>query len=231
MTDTEKTPNPSITTIPIFPLPTSVFFPNTPLPLNIFEPRYRYMVAEALEGEKQIGMVLLKPGWEDSYYGNPEIDSTGCVGKISRHILLPDGKYNILLEGLSRFRILNEIEGKIYRRAEVKLLPDINDEVLSSSNTPMKDELIRQYETYMGLLPEGNPFKEPIDVTTCQTLGQLVDNIAYNFDLPVEEKQVLLEESNVARRVDAIHTIIKMKTNIIHLSKANSRNKVDVRMN
>ena len=66
--------------IPLFPLPTAVFYPNTSLPLHIFEPRYRTMVADTLKGEGKIGMILLKPGWESDYQGTPEIMTIGCVG-------------------------------------------------------------------------------------------------------------------------------------------------------
>ena len=83
--------------IPLFPLPTTVFYPNTSLPLHIFEPRYRTMVADTLKGEGKIGMILLKPGWESDYQGTPEIMTIGCVGEITRHSELPEGRYNILL--------------------------------------------------------------------------------------------------------------------------------------
>ena len=85
--------------IPLFPLPTTVFYPNTSLPLHIFEPRYRSMVADALNGKGEIGMILLRPGWESDYQGTPEIMTIGCAGKISSHSQLPEGKYNILLSG------------------------------------------------------------------------------------------------------------------------------------
>ena len=71
--------------IPLFPLPATVFYPNTSLPLHIFEPRYRSMVADALLGEGEIGMVLVKPVWEYDYQGTPEIMTIGCVGKIEQH--------------------------------------------------------------------------------------------------------------------------------------------------
>ena len=124
--------------IPLFPLPTTVFYPNPSLPLHIFEPRYRSMVADALLGEGEIGMVLLKPGWENDYQGTPEIMTIGCVGKIEQHSQLPEGKYNILLSGLHRFCILNEIEGKIYRQAQVEVLKEINDQDLAIGSLPVR---------------------------------------------------------------------------------------------
>ena len=81
-------------TIPVFPLPTTVFYPGTPLPLHIFEPRYRQMTADALEGSRVIGMVLLKSNWEDDYFGRPPVFSVGCIGTIEKATKHPDGKYN-----------------------------------------------------------------------------------------------------------------------------------------
>ncbi len=108
--------------IPIFPLPDVVLFPNVFLPLHIFEPRYRAMVAEALEGDRMIGMVLLKPGWEDDYLGAPPVYPVGCNGLITHAERLTDGRYNIILRGLEKFRIVEEEPGASYRRARVEVL-------------------------------------------------------------------------------------------------------------
>src|SRR5512145_454301 len=75
--------------IPIFALPTVVFFPRTYLPLHVFEPRYREMVQDAAREGRCIGMALLKEGWESNYYGNPPIFSMGCVGRLVTVQLLP----------------------------------------------------------------------------------------------------------------------------------------------
>src|SRR5919108_2546260 len=95
-------------TIPIFPLDKTVLFPNVFLPLHIFEPRYRAMVADALDGDRIIGMVLLQPGYEANYEGRPPVFAIGCAGVITHSEPLADGKYNIVLRGLERFRILTE---------------------------------------------------------------------------------------------------------------------------
>ena len=76
--------------IPIFPLPNVVFFPDTYLPLHIFEPRYRDMITDADQDGQCIGMVLLKTGWEDDYYGNPPVFSLGCIGRIKNIQSLAD---------------------------------------------------------------------------------------------------------------------------------------------
>ena len=158
--------------IPLFPLPTTVFYPNTSLPLHIFEPRYRSMVADALNGKGEIGMILLKPGWESAYQGTPKIMTIGCLGKIKRHSELPEGKYNILLSGLYRFRILNEIKRKIYRQAEVELLKEINDTDLTSASSPAKEKLIRVMRLYLKNFPDGTKIEQALDMENCCKLGE-----------------------------------------------------------
>ena len=104
--------------LPIFPLPTVVLFPNVFLPLHIFEPRYRQMVAEALAGDRILGMVLLRPGYEDVYDGAPPIYATGCSGLITHVDTLEGGNYNLVLRGLEKFTIQREelpAAGRLYR--------------------------------------------------------------------------------------------------------------------
>lgn len=95
-----------------------------PLPLLIFEPRYRKMVADALEGPRLIGMTLLRPGWEADYQGRPPLYPAGCAGYMEQCEPLADGRFQILLRGISRFRILQEHAGEPYRLASVETLED-----------------------------------------------------------------------------------------------------------
>src|SRR5262245_6454674 len=110
--------------LPIFPLPNVVLFPNFFLPLHIFEPRYREMIADALSADRLIGMVLLRPGWEHDYEGRPAVYPIGCSGVITHAERLQDGRYNIVLRGLERFRILDEDHERSYRRALVEALAE-----------------------------------------------------------------------------------------------------------
>jgi uncharacterized protein len=112
------------TPIPLFPLPDVVLFPHMPLPLHIFEPRYRKMTADAMASHQMIGMVLLKPGWEQDYYGRPPVYPVGCAGIVEECRPLEDGRFNIRLKGVSRFRIVAEQDGEPYRRATVESLKD-----------------------------------------------------------------------------------------------------------
>src|SRR5437763_13593816 len=110
--------------LPLFPLPNVVLFPNVFLPLHIFEPRYREMVADAVDADRMIGMVLLRPGWDRDYEGRPPIYPIGCSGVITHVERLPDGRYNMVLRGVARFRVLADDHERSYRRGILGPLPD-----------------------------------------------------------------------------------------------------------
>lgn len=205
--------------IPLFPLPSTVFYPGTPLPLHIFEPRYRQMTADALEGERKIGMVLLKPDWEAAYFDRPEIFPMGCVGSIEKEIRHPDGKYNFTLVGLRRFRILGEVDGKLYRCAEIDLLEEQNEQEIGEKPNVTRDGLIERYREFTSLIPKNNSLKEEPDWNLGNLLSQFVDRFAYRLDLSLEQKQTFLEEQDVLRRAEFLHDFLKMKIDLVRLSK------------
>ena len=205
--------------IPLFPLPSTVFYPGTPLPLHIFEPRYRQMTADALEGERKIGMVLLKPDWEAAYFDRPEIFPMGCVGSIEKEIRHPDGKYNFTLVGLRRFRILREVDGKLYRCAEIDLLEEQNEQEIGEKPNVTRDGLIERYREFTSLIPKNNALKEEPDWNLGNLLSQFVDRFAYRLDLSLEQKQTFLEEQDVLRRAEFLHDFLKMKIDLVRLSK------------
>ena len=205
--------------IPIFPLPSTVFYPGTPLPLHIFEPRYRQMTADALEGERKIGMILLKPDWEAAYFDRPEVSPIGCVGSIEQEVCHPDGKYNFTLVGLRRFRIAREVEGKPYRLAEIDLLEEKNEQEIGEALNATRDGLINSYREFISLIPESNPLKEEPDWNLGEKLSQFVDRFAYRLDLTLEQKQTFLEEQDVLNRAEFLQKFLKMKVDLVHLSK------------
>ncbi len=227
----DKNPPEKDIVIPLFPLPATVFYPNTSLPLHIFEPRYRNMVEDALNGKGEIGMILLKPGWENDYQGTPEIMTIGCVGKITRHSELPEGKYNILLSGLYRFRILNEIKGKTYRQAEVAILKEINNKDLTSQASPIKERLMRIMQLYLKNIPNGAKIEEALHMENCQNLAEFVDKLTHHFDLPVNKMQEFLEQQDVQKRADSLYSLIEFKNQLIQISKSMKDKEVDFRMN
>src|SRR5262249_3080245 len=108
--------------IPIFPLEDATLFPKAANPFHIFEPRYRTMVADALKGDRIIGMVTLKPGYEADYEGRPPVYEVGCAGVIEDFEELPDGRFNVLLRGLTKFRIVSEDQSRPYRLARVETI-------------------------------------------------------------------------------------------------------------
>jgi Lon protease-like protein len=111
--------------IPLFPLPNVVLFPQMAMPLHIFEPRYKKMIEDARAGPGVIGMTLLRPGWEPDYHGRPPIYPIGCAGHMEEVQEVASGRYNILLKGVSRYRILQEHAGEPYRLAQVEALRDL----------------------------------------------------------------------------------------------------------
>jgi len=112
-----------VRTIPLFPLPGVVLFPGTLLPLHIFEPRYRALVAHALESDRLIGMAMISGDIPEEILGLPPIHALGGAGTIVEHERLADGRYNIILEGTFRFRILREEGSRPFRTATVEEAP------------------------------------------------------------------------------------------------------------
>lgn len=109
--------------IPIFPLPNAVLMPRAILPLHVFEQRYREMTRAALVGPRLIAMALLKPGYETGYNTHdvaiyPEV----CVGRILREEELPDGRFNFLLQGVARARVIAECGKLAYRRGRMEVI-------------------------------------------------------------------------------------------------------------
>ncbi len=190
--------------IPIFPLPNVVFFPRTVLPLYIFEPRYSQMVADALEGNRQIGVVLLQPGWESRQDESPEVFNTGGMGLITQYKHLEEGRYNILLSGRHRYRILEFIRDTPYRVARVRLL----DEVLPSSQemNEISTELVRGFRE----LNEGNTqLGLELDVIEKLDCPTLINSVCSSLNLSVFDQQQLLEMNSLKVRATTLLGILR----------------------
>ena len=227
MTKSFKLDNP----IALFPLPDTVFFPETHLPLHIFEPRYRQMVEDALKHESLIGMVLLSPGWEANYYGRPEVVEMGCAGRIKSFEQLPDGKFNIILEGLSRFCVLEEFDDKPYRLAKVDFLNSTHDYPLTTEYAESARRLIFRYEELIELFLRGKENRLRPSLHNCKTVGQAIDQIAHSLDWNPQQKQSFLEELNVQNRLTVIKGEIDLKDQILRLSAKQKKNNSDFRLN
>ncbi len=186
----------------LFPLPNVVFFPFVMLPLHIFEPRYREMTADALAGDRLIAMVLLRPGWEEDYEGKPALYPVGCLGRIVAEQRLADGRFNLLLRGLSRVRLLDELEqGKLYRSARVRPLP----EVAPAASAELDDLRRRLVECAPAWVPSPGPRSKLQELLASDLpLGSLCDIIGFALPLGLDMKQELLQELNVRERAERL---------------------------
>jgi len=199
--------------LPIFPLPNVVLFPNVFLPLHIFEARYREMVADALASDRLIGMVLLRPGWERDYEGRPPVYPIGCSGVITHVERLADGRYNIVLRGLERFRIAGEEDGKAYRRASIEPLverPLAADERQVVRNTRARLEALLA-ATLRRAHPEAPDAAPDLRTASAMCDEDLVNALAQYLDLEPLERQALLEHDSLRLRAEALVELLEMK--------------------
>ena len=191
--------------IPIFPLPNVVLFPSALLPLHIFEPRYRAMVADALESERLIGMVMLRPGWEPRYEEAPDVYPIGCAGFITHADRLPDGRFNIMLRGLEKFRILGERpareETERYRVARIDSIKEAPSGPTAASRAARQ----RLEKLLARKLHKHDHDFIPKDVPD----ADLVHAIAQHLE-PLE-KQALLECNSLLERCEALVELLEMR--------------------
>jgi uncharacterized protein len=198
--------------LPIFPLPNVVLFPNVFLPLHIFEARYRDMVADALASDRMIGMVLLRPGWERDYEGRPPVYPIGCSGVITHVERLPDGRYNIVLRGLERFRIAAEDEAKPYRRAVIEPLVErrleTDDRQIVKNARARLEALLTATLRRAHAAPDDAP---DLRTATAMCDEDLVNALAQYLDLEPLERQALLEHDSLRTRAESLVELLEMK--------------------
>jgi uncharacterized protein len=192
--------------LPLFPLPNVVLFPNVFLPLHIFEQRYRDMIADAVAGDRMIGMVLLRPGWQHDYEGRPAVFPVGCSGVITHVEQLADGRYNIVLRGLERFRILAEDQARSYRRASVESLADAP---MSADDRALVRRLRGRLETMLAGSREGRGADPKIP--TAMGDEDLINALAQYLDLEPLEKQALLEHPCLRTRAESLLELLEIK--------------------
>ena len=188
--------------ISIFPLSNFIIFPNTSVPLNIFEPRYIQMINDSMKTNRIIGMVQPKNKNEI-----PDLYSIGCAGRITSFNETDDGRYLIIIKGISRFKILNEINNnKLYRECEVSFNEYDNDIIENFNEIKFTDlELI-----FKNLKPF---FKKKGYVINWkdlekQSLDQTINTLAMASPFSLEEKQILLETIDVNNRKTKLEKIL-----------------------
>ena len=200
---------PSPEALPLFPLSNVVLFPGVQTPLHIFEPRYRQMTEHALAGGRRIGMVAVRPEAVDAMPGDPPVFPVGCEGRITNAQRLPDGRFNLMLLGTQRFRILGESgpDGqRLYRVAEVERLEDAFDAAARPRVLALRHRAIELVGEVASMGRSQAPlspdlFREVDDVT-------FVNALSNAFAFTTVEKQGLLEAASVPARYEQLVSIL-----------------------
>jgi Lon protease-like protein len=195
--------------VPLFPLPNVVLFPNVFLPLHIFEARYRQLVHEALAGERLIGMVLLKPGYEPNYEGAPPIYPVGCAGTITHVERLPDGRFNIVLRGTTKFRVEREespSEKVPYRLGHVTALLD---EIREDERAFLQQQRAELEKRLAPLFTAAGAGSRQPEIMSDE---DLVNALSQYLALEPIEKLALLESPGALVRARALAELLEMKS-------------------
>ena len=190
--------------VPVFPLSNFIFFPKTTVPLNIFEPRYIQMIDDSIKSNRVIGMIQPK---KTGQLKKPDLYDIGCLGKITSFNETEDGRYIVVLSGLIRFKIKNEIENKKkYRECEISYEDFKND--LENNKEPIKftdlelifNNLKKLFDNH-GYLINWKDFEK-------QDLNETINTLAMASPFTLEEKQMLLETKNINYRKEKLEQII-----------------------
>lgn len=189
----------------LFPLPGLVLFPGVVQALHIFEPRYRKMMEDALAGDQTIAMCLPKTAGESQV---PEIHEVICIGKIVAHAELDDGRYNLLLQGVSRAKIVREIGvEQPYRMAEVTILPDIDDVDMET-----ECEFRERLQAHCEGLQSQDVVKAGLESSVLSDsgvwddfpVGLLVDLVCFSLPISSDQRQKILETQEVSARAELL---------------------------
>ena len=179
--------------ISLFPLAGALLFPGAHLPLHIFEPRYRALVSDALARDRLIGMV--QPAEEGL---KPRLYEVGCLGRIAECEALEDGRFNIILAGVARFRILRELDvATPFRQVEADVEPEgrNDDEALSAVARAALEQEARRFAEHLGYIVDWSAVSRLDDTTFVNSVAQVAP-----FD--VAAKQALLEAHSLAERAE-----------------------------
>ncbi len=196
--------------MPLFPLDSAVLLPQQVVPLHIFEPRYRQMIQHALDGPGQIALAVFEgQRWKQEYHGRPPLRPAVCVGQIVQHERLPDGRYNILVQGICRARIIEELEPNESRQYRTALLEPVGVE--ASSIDASTGELADIRERLEELLTHGTltrlAMAEPVlrFVRSSEvTVPALLEIVSFTMLTGAELHYRLLAEESVRARAGLI---------------------------
>jgi len=189
--------------IPVFPLSNFIIFPETTVPLNIFEPRYLNMIDDVMKGNRIIGMIQPKK----SNQKKPILYNIGCAGKITSFNETEDGRYLIILRGISRFKIIKELENKkLYRQCNVDFkefsydLKEKNEEI-KFSDLELIFKNLKSLFIKQGYIINWKELEK-------QNLNQAISILSMASPFSLEEKQVLLETISLNERSKKLEQIL-----------------------
>ncbi len=197
--------------LPVFPLTGALLLPGARLPLNIFEPRYLEMVDDALAGARMIGMIQpLEPADDNrgaaAGGADPALYQAGCAGRITGFSENDDGRYQIMLQGLIRFQVVEELAPKSYRRVRPDFDPfrgDLEDEAADLVDRETLLATLRDYFSAKSLEADWDSIEEADSAA-------LVTTLAMACPLAPAEKQLLLEADGLAKRAEVLTAIMAM---------------------
>ena len=175
------------------------------------------MAKDSKSNDNLIGMALLKEGWEKQYHDNPDVHEIACVGKIQHIERLEDGRYNILLYGLSRVKIMKFIQGKPYRMAKVKYLKDIafdHDDFNENYETENFLNLVQSYLREMGV-----ENLEKVNKLHNHSLESIINQVTSALDFPTQQKQELLQIDTLEHRYDLLKELLQEQLKVLKISK------------
>ena len=193
----------TVTRLSIFPLSGALLFPRMHLPLHIFEPRYRAMVTDSLARDRRIGMIQPRPmiGTGPGSGGEPQLFDVGCIGRIAHVEALEDGRYNIVLEGLTRFRMVRELDVSTpFRQIEVSL-EGFDD---STEPDPLASVERAAIEMESRRFADAQGYAVDWEAVSRLDDESLVNGIAQIAPFDVAAKQALLESPDIADRAQLI---------------------------
>ena len=191
--------------IPVFPLSNFIIFPKTTVPLNIFEPRYIQMIDDSMKSNRLIGMIQPK---KNNLQKKPDLYEVGCIGKITSFNEVEDGRYLIILNGISRFKVIKEIlTKKLYRVCKISYTNFTNDisekkEKISFSDLELIFKDLRDLFEKKGYIINWSELKN-------QDLNHTINTLSMASPFSLEEKQTLLETSDINSRKLKLEKILK----------------------
>jgi Lon protease-like protein len=200
--------------LPIFPLSNVVLFPRVQCPLHLFEPRYRQLAETAIAGDRRIGMVTVLPEHVSAMRGDPPIYPVGCTGLITECRKLPDGRYNIVLLGTERFRVVSELPPageRLYRLAEVEALPELLESHDDARIAELRERVtLRVCEFVRRTQPDR---EEPISAQLFDGVDDItfVNALATSFAFLPQEKQQLLETDEIPLRFERLADVLSFR--------------------